>query len=246
MSCAPFHELLTAALDDDLSPEETNQLENHLAECPACRALEERLNRLESGFRHLPEVAPPPLRPRSVVTRLPEKQASGAAVTAVWSVLLAAAACAAVTLWNPQSQGGSDLYLSRQQLTHQVPQPEEGLALSEFRSAPLRGKFLAQAELRFQIHLDSDSHPCKDLQLEVDYDFDGDGKVDRKETYASFDTDNKDGWEVYTHGHGALTHEGAMRDFTGGTVSCRLKNASGQVQFLQGDSKLTLPHRLGV
>ena len=246
MSCEPFHDLLSAALDDELSPEESTRLEEHLLQCSACRALKDRLERMESGFAQLPEVAPPPLRPRPVVTSLPLKPASAVPATAIWSVLLAAAACAAVTFWKPQALSGSDLYLSSQQLTPASPQPQEGPALSEFRSPPLHGKLLAQGELHFEIHLDSDSHPCKDLQLQVEYDFDGDGKVDRSETYGSFDTDGKDGWEVYTHGRGVLSQQGAMKDFTGGTVACRLKNASGEVQVLQGHSKLVLPHRLGV
>ncbi|MBN9416061.1 MAG: zf-HC2 domain-containing protein [Candidatus Eremiobacteraeota bacterium] len=246
MSCSPFHELLTGALDGELDAEETARLELHLAECSACRALKTRLERLDAGFSHLPQAAPPPLRPRAVVTPLPEKTGSAPAATAIWSVLLAAAACAAMTFWNPQAVGGSELYLSSNQLAHQSPPAGESPALNEFRSAPLHGKLMAQAELHFEIHLDSDSHPCKDLQLQVDYDFDGDGRVDRSETYASFDTDGKDGWEVYTQGRGALSHQGAMRDFTGGTVSCHLKNASGEVQYLQGNSKLILPHRLGV
>ena len=245
MSCAPFQELLTASLDDELSAEKQTQLEQHLAECSACRSLQQRLKRLEAGFAHLPEVAPPPLKPRPALASLPAKPRSAAGATAIWAVLLTAAACAAVAFWNPTRSGGSALYLSSHQLQHQHPH-QEALAASEFRSPPLHGKAVAHSQLLFEIHLDSDSHPCKDLQLEVDYDFDGDGKVDRSETYASFDTDDHDGWEVYTDHRGPLEQQGEMRDFTGGTVACRLKNASGDVQVLQGNSKLILPHDITV
>ena len=245
MSCAPFQELLSASLDNELNSEEEEQLEQHLEQCAACRALQQRLSHLESGFRHLPQVAAPPLRPRPAVSALAAKPSFAALPTTLWSLVLAAAACAAVTLWNPVSPGGgSELYFGSNQLLHQRP-ATQALAVSEFRSQPLHGPCLTQATLNFEIHLDSDSRPCKNLQLEVDYDFDGDGKVDRHEVYAAFDTDAQDGWEVYTHGQGLLSQQGAMKDFRGGTIACRLKNANGEVQLLQGESRLVLPHRLG-
>lgn len=247
MNCIPFQELLTGALDGDLSAAEQTRLEQHLAECAECRALQKRLERLETGFAHLPEAPPPPLRPRATVTPLPSKPGSAVLATAIWSSLLTAAACAAVLLWNPlrPAAEGSELYFGAHQLLHQHPE-QQALAVSEFRSAPLHGKLLERSQLAFEIHLDSDHQACKDLQLEVDYDFDGDGRVDRSEVYAGFDTDDRDGWEIYTHRHGPVTQQGEMQDFAGGTVACRLKNASGEVQLLQGNSKLVLPHRLNV
>lgn len=247
MSCTPFQELLTGCLDGELSQEEEAQLEQHLAECAGCRSLQNRLERLETGFAQLPQVAPPPLKPRSAASTLPLKQSSSAGVAALWSAILVAAACAAVLVWKPArpQPGGSALYFSSNQLQHKPPN-QETLVVSEFRSAPLHGKALVRGQLAFEIHLDSDSQACKDLQLEVDYDFDGDGQVDRSETYAAFSTDDRDGWEIYTHQHGRLSQQGEMRDFTGGTVACRLKNASGNVQMLQGNSKLVLPHQISV
>lgn len=247
MSCEPFQEFLAAELDGELSAEEKVQLELHLTECAACRSLQERLQRMEAGFAHLPEAAPPPLRARPTVTPLPTKEGSSVGVAALWSTVLAAAACAAVVLWNPANlnSGGSELYFGAQQLLHQPPQ-EQALSAGEFRSPPLQGKVSGKGQLAFEIHLDSDHRPCRDLQLEVEYDFDGDGQVDRKEVYAAFDTDGQEGWEVYTHRHGPISEQGEMRDFDGGTVACRLKNASGDVQLLQGNSKLVLPHRLNV
>lgn len=247
MSCLPFQELLSAKLDDELNPEEKSQLEQHLAGCGACRSLQARLQAMETGFAHLPEVAPPPLRPRANVHPLPARQGSSVGVTAIWSTILAAAACAAVLSWTPApaTSSGSELYLGSRQLLHQPPL-QQSLAVGEFRSPPLRGKVLGDARLAFEIHLDSDHRPCRDLQLEVDYDFDGDGRVDRSEVYATFDTDDRQGWQVYTHKSGAVSQRGEMRDFVGGTVACRLKNASGEVQVLQGNSKLILPHRLSV
>lgn len=59
LSCAAFQELLSAALDDELSPDERIRLGRHLVECSQCRLLQFRLERVETGFAHLPEVAPP-------------------------------------------------------------------------------------------------------------------------------------------------------------------------------------------
>ncbi len=247
MSCAPFQELLTASLDDELSAEEQVQLEQHLLDCSACRSLQQQLKRMESGFAHLPERTPPPLKSRPAAISLPAKGNSAVGVTTAWLALLAAAACAAVSFWSPTGfrPKGSELYLCANQLQHTHPQ-QEALAVTEFRSPPLSGRAVVSGQLAFEIHLDSDSQACKNLQLEVDYDFDGDGKIDRSETYASFNTDDRDGWEIYTHQHGPFSQQGEMRDFTGGTVACRLKNASGKVQVLQGHSKLILPHEITV
>lgn len=243
MSCQAFQELLSADLDDELSAEEKTSLEQHLADCPACRSLRQRLARMESGFAQLPEAPPPPLRPRP----LPKPAAQGSAgVAAVWSAVLAAAACAALVLWpdSPPNANGVALYLSPQTLQAQPPAQQQAIAVSEFRSGRLYGQALRNRRLAFEIGLDSHQHACKDLQLEVDYDFDNDGKVDRSEVYAAFHTDAQDGWETYRSEDGGYSHQGEMRDFTGGTVAVRLRNASGELQMLQGTSKLVLPYRL--
>ncbi|MBX3168717.1 MAG: zf-HC2 domain-containing protein [Candidatus Eremiobacteraeota bacterium] len=247
MSCAPFQELLSAALDGELNSAEQAQLDQHLADCSACRSLQERLRRLETGFAHLPEASPPPLRSRATIAPAPAKQGSAAGAAAIWSAVLAAAASAAVLFWNPTGPAprGSELYFSSHQLLQQHP-PEQRLAVSEFRSPPLHGKVLDHGQLAFEIHLDSHQRACKDLQLEVQYDFDGDGQVDRSEVYEAFDTDDKEGWEVYTRRHGPVSQQGEMKDFVGGTLACRLKNASGYLQLRQGNSRLVLPYHLGV
>jgi len=59
LSCAAFQELLSAALDDELSPAERIRLAEHLVECPRCRLLQCRLARLEKSFAELLEVCPP-------------------------------------------------------------------------------------------------------------------------------------------------------------------------------------------
>ncbi|MBS2035362.1 zf-HC2 domain-containing protein [bacterium] len=244
MSCAAYRELISAELDDELNPEEKASLKSHLAQCAACRSLRERLSLVEKGFARLPEVAPPPLRPRPTLATSNSRGSAGAA--ALWTTLLAAAACAALVFWPASKPSGSDgvaLYLSPHSLQTDPPQ-EQAVGVSEFRSQPLYGQVLRNRELAFEIQLDSHQQACRDLRLEVDYDFDNDGKVDRSEVYSSFDTDSQDGWEVYRSGTAGYSHQGEARNFSGGTVSVRLRNANGELQMLQGRSKLILPYQL--
>lgn len=243
MSCQEYRELLSAELDDELSAQEKESLLQHLSQCDACRGLRQRLQQMEKGFSYLPEAPPPPLRPRALPGPRP---AGSAGAAALWSTLLIAAASAALVWW-PKSGpvlDGAPLYLGAHTLQRQAPQ-EQAAVLSEFRSQPLYGRALPGRELAFEIQLDSHQQACEQLQLEVDYDYDNDGKVDRSEVYAPFQTDARDGWEVYRSQQGAYSHQGEIRDFTGGTVAVRLRNASGKLEFLQGASRLVLPYQLG-
>lgn len=247
MSCTPFQELLSAELDGDLSQAEQGQLRQHLSQCAACQSLRQRLGHLQTGFGHLPEVTPPALR--SPVTPLPlpaSKAPSSAPVAALWLSLLAAAACLAVLSWPQNSSPGDGqgvaLYLAPHTLQTSPPQTSS-LAHFEFQSGPLYGRALPDRKLEFAIHLDSHQRACKELHLEIEFDFEGDGKVDRREAYAPFSTDGQEGWEIYTHEHGLPTEQGELRDFTGGTISARLKNVVGEVHLLSGSSKLVIPYR---
>lgn len=58
-NCLVFQELLTGALDGELSRDERIRLDGHLVECSRCRVLQSRLERMETGFSFLPEVSPP-------------------------------------------------------------------------------------------------------------------------------------------------------------------------------------------
>ena len=245
MNCAPFQELLSAELDGELSQAEQEQLQQHLAECPACRSLRLRLEHMESGFAQLPEAPPPSLRSKVATLPIPAKSTPAGPAGVLWAALLAAAACAALLSWpqqSPPAAHGVALYLAPHTLQVQPP-PVSALAVSEFHSGPLHGRHLHNQKLGFELHLDSHQHVCKELHLEIEFDFDGDGKVDRREAYRPFNTDGEEGWEVYSEDGGPHSQEGEMRDFTGGTISAHLKNASGDVQVLSGSSKLVLPYR---
>lgn len=75
------------------------------------------------------------------------------------------------------------------------------------------------AVTRFRLHLDSDSQPCSNLQLELSYDFEGDHNIDRKEVYKPFSTDGQDGWQEFSEEIGLLEATGEMRDFEGGQLT---------------------------
>lgn len=57
--CDEYVELLSAAIDGALSPEEQARLEEHLNACPACKALYDDLNRVHQALLELPPVEVP-------------------------------------------------------------------------------------------------------------------------------------------------------------------------------------------
>lgn len=59
MSCDRYWELLSLELDGLLSGDETEELKEHLAVCPDCRAARSRLAALHSAFRELEEAETP-------------------------------------------------------------------------------------------------------------------------------------------------------------------------------------------
>ena len=234
MSCDDFAELISAQIDGELDAAEGEQLEAHLRDCQTCQRLQQRMQQLNQGLAQLPEVAPPPLK----VTPLPAPRK----VRRWLAAAAAVAACIGLYFYSLPPDG-TTLYLgdSCQLVTH-APQ-EKTVAIQVFESHPLHCSKHNADELRFELYLDSHSHACKDLQLEVRYDFDGDQKVDRVEVYRHFATDNKDGWEVYSQAQGLDSVQGEMRDFTGGRVTARLLNAPPDLKVLEGRSRLTLPYR---
>ncbi len=56
--CEPYWNLISAGLDGDLTPEERTRLEEHLAQCPDCRALWEQLQGLEPELEALESPSP--------------------------------------------------------------------------------------------------------------------------------------------------------------------------------------------
>ncbi len=54
--CEAYWERISASLDDALTPEEAARLEEHLRQCPECRALAEQLRAVEQDLGELPPV----------------------------------------------------------------------------------------------------------------------------------------------------------------------------------------------
>jgi anti-sigma factor RsiW len=59
MKCDRARGLLSAALDGELEPAESEALDRHLAGCPACAAERDRLSAVRTAFRALTPAAPP-------------------------------------------------------------------------------------------------------------------------------------------------------------------------------------------
>lgn len=121
-----------------------------------------------------------------------------------------------------------------------VQAPPAQLALE---SGPLYGKW-AKGATRFQLHLDSQTRSCPNLQLQLSYDFEGDGRVDRVERYRPFSTDNRPGWQVFSEQIGLREVQGEMRDFEGGKLVAMVLNAPPHLLILAGKSRLSPPHEL--
>ena len=58
--CEEYIELISAAVDGALSPREREELDLHLAACPACRSLYEELRSLHAALAAMPPVETPP------------------------------------------------------------------------------------------------------------------------------------------------------------------------------------------
>jgi hypothetical protein len=101
MKCEKALELMSAALDGELTPAERNALDAHLADCPHCAALYEELSGQSRLLRELDCDVPEDLSQR-ILSQLPQQTAAPAEKRRPvvrwkkWGVL---AACAALVLW---------------------------------------------------------------------------------------------------------------------------------------------------
>jgi anti-sigma factor RsiW len=106
--------MLESYLDGELDRAGVDELESHLAGCPACRAELAALEALRGALRALPRAhAPADLRARlAAVDGLPAMEARRAAPAAPWwklaaAVLLGVAIGAGAMRWNPADRGPS-------------------------------------------------------------------------------------------------------------------------------------------
>lgn len=73
-ACEDYIDLISARLDGSLSQEEEGELEEHLARCPACRALADELAEIHAAFPDLEELSAPEGFARGVMDRLGERE----------------------------------------------------------------------------------------------------------------------------------------------------------------------------
>lgn len=78
-SCDEILELISAALDGELSGEEQAELDEHLSQCPACGALYAQLAGLHQAAAQLEEVPAPPFFAQSVMDAVAAESAKAAA-----------------------------------------------------------------------------------------------------------------------------------------------------------------------
>ena len=104
MTCDTALELISAKLDGELTAEEAAQLEQHLARCESCRALQTELSAIHSACCDL-EVAPPPSLRDNILKNLPpqEKPASKPKIVSIhwkrWTAMVASFALVALAAW---------------------------------------------------------------------------------------------------------------------------------------------------
>lgn len=94
MDCEMYIELMSAALDGELSAEERRQLDSHLAVCPQCAHLYEQLCRNAQAARELDCVVPADLKAR-IMENLPAQESVKQGKVIRWKrwIPVAAAAC---------------------------------------------------------------------------------------------------------------------------------------------------------
>lgn len=70
MACQRYYELISQRLDGELTEDEQQELESHLAVCPSCRALDQQLSGLHEDFFDLEEVPAPEGFAQGVMDRI--------------------------------------------------------------------------------------------------------------------------------------------------------------------------------
>lgn len=105
MTCETAVELLSAKLDGELTADEAAQLDEHLAQCAACRALWEELAAIHAACEGLEAAPPPELRDR-ILQNLParESPASKGKVVPIhwkrWGAMAASFVLVALAAWH--------------------------------------------------------------------------------------------------------------------------------------------------
>ncbi|GEM_PF-2527027 len=97
MKCRDFEERVSYFIDGEIKGEELQELVRHRNECPQCRALFEKLVRMDNLVQNIPEVSPERMNPfdlmkqcqKTTMTGLPAKLFPLAAICALFIICLA-------------------------------------------------------------------------------------------------------------------------------------------------------------
>lgn len=99
MCCDEALELLSAALDGEIDPAQQAQLDEHLAQCPACRALRAELLGLEEALGALDIPAPAGLKDQIMENLPPQRARANVVYWRRWGAMAAAAALVLLGAW---------------------------------------------------------------------------------------------------------------------------------------------------
>lgn len=126
MACDRYFELLSARLDGALTRDEERELEEHLLNCPGCRAVGAQLSALQAGFGELEEVPAPKGFAQEVMERVRAPEAPKAIPLfrrPQFKALAGLAACLALAVGIysvSRSQGQENMMLKNRSFQHDV------------------------------------------------------------------------------------------------------------------------------
>lgn len=243
-------ELLSASLDDTLSPEEVTELEAILAASPEARQMLEAMSCDRAALRALPALkVPENLKLR---TKLKAQASPGASVT--WKrSLMAASALLAVGLatyfYRPISDGQQHLYLHSEKLAWNTAVESEEVILTPDSSKPhallsptVSGVYNGRSS-KLILQGDAGTSSGAVLWARLSYDFDGDGVYDSHSEPQILKLDETEGYEKLAFEFPAQPD---MRDLTQGRVKVELSSHKDgktplKVKFDPEQARLELP-----
>lgn len=105
MTCETAIELISAKLDGELTADQAAQLDRHLAQCSACRALLEELTAIHAACEGL-DVTPPPALREQILQNLPAQETAHQKGKVIpfhwrrWTAMAASFALVALAAWH--------------------------------------------------------------------------------------------------------------------------------------------------
>lgn len=138
MRCDEAMELLSAAADGEVTPAQQGELDQHLAQCPACRAIQTELLGLRAACGGLDVAAPAELKTAVMEHLPPQKAPTKGLYWRRWGAMAAAVALVALAAWqlprfvlDPPKPNDSST-----QVTMALDVPEEAPLSDSFTGGP--------------------------------------------------------------------------------------------------------------